>query len=359
MSLLLRWQSREATLSSKASAGQPASTSLAKVDFDFDLTPVTLISDEDRMRLVDALTNLCNLGGPENSAVEVVSPASWGVTLEVPHPGLTEEQLDEHLDWELSQALLGTLDHYRYGREEETGDVIRLAALRTKLSDLIAQVVRDAGFKLRGIYLDQEEYARINLGKRSATRDLPIALPVKKEIPEPEITPPLELEQEPEANLPTDLEVTTNIEASVEETTFESEAPFEIPRRRFPLGIVAAVIVLAVAIVVGIKLYNSHKPSVLPEPVTHTESAALDTTSQSLPATTPAQPDTTLAQQSSPSTTTPAQPDTTLSQQTSPPTSKVETIEPRGEPAPGELAQIVAAKRQLGTPLSRRLAMMQ
>jgi hypothetical protein len=349
MSLLLKWQPREATLTPAEADNQSAEAAVARIEFDFELSPLVLISEKSRTRLVQALSALRSLSASEDNRVDLLLPPRWGVTLEVPAPGLPDDQLEEHLLWELGAALLGRMDQYRYGWDERNGAVIHLTALRIKLCDLIALTLQEAGFHLSGLYLDEEGFSNINLGAKgqipeaekpketeARIQPIPPAVPEPEVVVIPEPEPEIEIAPLQEPEFKTELEPAPEelaIEAPVQEFDHISELPHKRSSRGFLIA-VAAIILLAV---VGIKLFTNTKRPAPPVTTRQLEMAAAESTLTAQE---------TLAEDLS---------DSTLTATTHPDSSDKVAQEALVEPNPGELASMIETRRHAGVPMTRRL----
>jgi len=312
MPLVLRWQTREISLHQGRAEGFPGTdpevgSPLETVALDFDLSPLTLTSDDDRPRLVDALRTLKEQSAPSETAVHLLVPSIWGVALHVPGPNLRPEELAEHLHWELSKALLDPVDQYAYSYAREKDCSIRLVALRSRLLDLIRQVVSESGFQLCGVFLDVDRFAHVNLLEtvfQSAVSPPPAPSPTPP--PPPEFRPP------------------------IEEPVFRREKP----RGAQPPWFLAGVIIAGVLLVVmfgWMKLTGERKPRPVPQP-----SPPL---SQTKPEPTPA--------------------DTLRAAQTQQDTARRDTALAHVEPAPAQLAQPLKPAAFPCVQMSQRMAALQ
>jgi len=151
-------------------------TLLGRIELDFELTPVSLTTAEDRQRLLAALVKLREDSGVEETQAHLLIPPSWGIALRLPNPSLPEEELHEHLRWELSMALLDSVDQYQYNFAYDDDSVL-LTALRSQLFDLLKQLILDAGFELQALFLDGDPWQRIDLADTAAR---PVKLPVSE-----------------------------------------------------------------------------------------------------------------------------------------------------------------------------------
>lgn len=164
MALILEWQEREISLFERVPQEERAEyVLLNRIELDFELGPLALTSEEDRHRLLAALAQLRANSGVEETQVDLKIPASWGVTHTVPNPSLSGKELREHLQWELSKALIDSDENYRYNFTFDEEEGIILAALRIRLLEVIEEVMREAGFHLLGLFLQGEPWSRVNL----------------------------------------------------------------------------------------------------------------------------------------------------------------------------------------------------
>ncbi len=249
MPLLLKWQAREIALYEKASGEEVAEERLLnRVELDFDLGPLTLTTDEDRHRLLAALAQLQASAEIGESQVDLVIPASWGVTHQVPNPSLPEEDLRDHLRWELSKALIDSEDQYRYNFAYDDEGGIILAALRLRLLEPIEQVIQESGFHLGGLYLEGDPWGRVNLA--GVPHDIVVDLgpkPVREE-PQPAATPKKSQEEPP--------------------------PPSDRAHHPWFFAIVLALGVIVIVIFAWWKITSQRKPGPLPEPVTQIQETA-------------------------------------------------------------------------------------
>ncbi len=196
MPLLLKWQTEEIALFDKgASDDVGAAILLSSVGLDFDLGPLTFKSDEDQHRLLAALTQLRDASGIEEEDVDLIIPASWGVTHLLPDPKLSDEDLSEHLRWELSKALIDSEDQYSYNFSVNADGSIAICALRIRLFDPIEQLIQEAGFRLRKLFFEGEPWIRIDLMGEATKQQLVSSPPppVAEKVTEPkaEVSEPL------------------------------------------------------------------------------------------------------------------------------------------------------------------------
>jgi hypothetical protein len=248
MALFLKWQENEIALYKELPGEEPAEDiRLCRIELDFELSPLTLTSDEDRQRLLAAMVQLRGDSGIKELTVELLIPASWGVTHQMPSSSLSEEDLREQVRWELSKALIDSEDQYRYNFAYDADGGIVISALRIRLLESIEEVVLESGFQLAGIFLDRDPWLRVNLA--GAPREA-------IEIPAPK--PVLEEAASPVSNKP-------------------KPAPEPVVRRSQPSWFFAAILILGL-IVVGIfawiKLTGEKKPARPPEPVTQVQETA-------------------------------------------------------------------------------------
>ncbi|TKJ41105.1 hypothetical protein CEE37_05405 [candidate division LCP-89 bacterium B3_LCP] len=172
MPLSLRMQLNEITLSEKKGVSEAEGVPIGKIELDFELNPLVLIEEEDRHRLLVALAQLYADSGVPESQVDLIIPELWGVTHSVPDPTLSDEDLQEHLQWELSKALIDSKDNYRFNFAFSADDKIIVAALRLRLLNSLEEVAQKAGFKLSGLFLAGDPWEGINL-LESPERSLP------------------------------------------------------------------------------------------------------------------------------------------------------------------------------------------
>ncbi len=161
---ILKWQSKEVALYQSESADEASPENLiGSVELDFDLGPIALTLDEDRHRLLAVLAQLHDTSELKDSQVDLIIPEAWGVTHRIPDPGLSDEDLTDHIRWEITKALIDSEDQYRfsYGCDDEGGIVI--SALRNKLLDPIIQVIQGSGFTLNGLYFEGEPWQIVNI----------------------------------------------------------------------------------------------------------------------------------------------------------------------------------------------------
>ena len=344
MSLTLHWQAREVTLLLVDKGDPSRSIEPVRVDFNFELTPLTLISDKDRQHFTGLLAKLRGGIISDDFNVDLFIPPAWGITLEVPHPNLPDNQLEDHLIWELSKAMLGSVDHYRYGWTEGSGKVIHLAAMRIKLLELVNQTIMEAGFTLSGVYLDDPTYHSINLGTR-LLKTRPVESAEIEESPEfreppqdsASFTPTLEPAKFEDST--PDQEPASREDRETEPED-DSENTYGVPKRRSPWKIIIAAAVVILLLGVGFKLLNRPKPSSLPEPVPYQESSqAQDTIAQTQVESKPVV-------------------DTVSTQEKTPEKSPAVVPSDQSEPRPGELAETLQAERLTIATTSRRLSLL-
>lgn len=175
---------KEIALLKTESVEKPAEqTPLGKVVLDFELTPLSLTSIEDRQRLLAALVQLKEESGVEEKVAYLLIPPSWGVAQRLPNPSLPEDQLREHLQWELSMALLDSLDQYQYNYAFDDDSVL-LTALRSQLFDLLKELTEDAGFQLQGLSFEGDPWQLVDLtGTTAKMIELPKSKPQAKKSP--------------------------------------------------------------------------------------------------------------------------------------------------------------------------------
>lgn len=164
MSLLLKWQAKQITLYRRG-AETPSSEEqlLGTIELDFELGPSALIDDEKRHRLLAAIAQLKSNCGVEDGQVDLFIPVIWGITHRVPNPDLPKNEMQEHLQWELSKTVIDPQDHYRFNFAYDADDSVILAAIRVRLVEAIDEVLREAGFHLRGLFLDEDPWKQVNL----------------------------------------------------------------------------------------------------------------------------------------------------------------------------------------------------
>lgn len=233
---------KEIALLKTESVERPAEqTPLGKVILDFELTPLSLTSTEDRQRVLAALVQLKEESGVEESLAYLMIPQSWGVAQRLPNPSLPENQLREHLQWELSMALLDSVDQYQYNYAFDDGSVL-LTALRSRLFNLLKELTEDAGFQLQGLSFEGDPWQLVDLtGTTAKMIELPRPKPQAKNSPvEPE------MEKKPAYRRPTASQ----------------------PKRFFTILVVLAVAALAVF---AYWKLTTKRPST--RPVMHTETA--------------------------------------------------------------------------------------
>ncbi len=187
MQLMLRWRSGEISLHEiRAEGPEDADGKRSSVEIplgsarlDFDFTPLTLTSEAERARLVEALLTLSQSSPVRDLSVHLAIPATWGIKLHLPPLKLPPAELAEHLQWELSNALLDPADQYRYHYAFGDDGSIRLAALRVRLLDLIQQTAAEAGYKLLSLRFDEADFAQIDFLQASSPPKaaLPMAAP--------------------------------------------------------------------------------------------------------------------------------------------------------------------------------------
>jgi hypothetical protein len=151
---------------------------LAEEKLDFELTPLALTSNEERRRFSSILTGLQARGSAEKNEVDVLIPAAWGHTLKLQDPFLREEELEEHLLWELSKILLERAEQYQYNYRIEEDGGIHVAVIRKRLLDAVRQAVSESGFTLRGVFFQEAPFSAIDLTQTpvppTATRRKPL-----------------------------------------------------------------------------------------------------------------------------------------------------------------------------------------
>jgi len=170
MRLLLRWRKGAVSLHEIRAEGPgdvdgrgpSVEIPLGNVKLDFELSPLTLTSESERARLAEALLALSRSCPVPELAVRLEIPAVWGIGLRLPPLKLPPTELAQHLQWELSNALLDPVDQYRFHYAFEPDGSIRLAAMRARLLDLIQQTAAEAGYKLLGLHLDEADFAQVN-----------------------------------------------------------------------------------------------------------------------------------------------------------------------------------------------------
>jgi len=200
MRLLLRWRQGEVSLHDIRAEGSgdiddrgpSVEISLGKVKLDFELSPLTLTSETERARLVEALLTLSRSSSVPDLSVCLEIPAGWGIGLRLPPLKLPPAELAEHLEWELSNALLDPVDQYRYHYELGNDGSIRLAALRVRLLDLIQKTAAEAGFKLLDLHLEEADLAQINFLESSSQPKaaLPMVAPPPPKLDQPQADKP-------------------------------------------------------------------------------------------------------------------------------------------------------------------------
>lgn len=248
MPLLLKWQASDISLYETASGEEFTEDRLLnRVELDFELGPLALTTDEDRHRLLAALVQLRTTAEIEEAQVDLCIPAYWGVTHRVPSPALPEEDLRDHLRWELSRALIDSEDQYRHNFGFEADGGILLVALRLRLLEPIEQVIQESGFQLVGLHLDGEPWNRINL-----------VGPVQEPMPEMEAKAPPRIPEPPAAK--------KSVPESVGETGRTQHPRF--------FAIVLVIGLIIIGAFAWWKLTTPKKPGPVPQPITRVQEAA-------------------------------------------------------------------------------------
>lgn len=152
---------------------------LGKVDLDFEVSPTALTSEDDYHRLLAALAQLRADSGTAETQVDLIVPAEWGVTHRVPDPSLSEEDLREHLQWELRKALVDSEEKFRYNFAYAGEGGVALAAMRISLLTTLQQLVEEAGFLLAGLFLEGDPWSQVNLVRRN---DVPADVPRAEDV---------------------------------------------------------------------------------------------------------------------------------------------------------------------------------
>ncbi len=169
MSLLLKWAPKRIALYRRSPQGDPAQDQLlASLELDFELEPLSLTREDDRHRLLAAVARLKEDAGVPEGQVDLVIPTSWGITQQIPHSELPDEEMQTHIQWELSKAAAEEPEHYRFNFAFSDDDGVVLTAIRIRLLDPINQVLKAAGFRLRGLFLEGDPWNRVNLATAAA-----------------------------------------------------------------------------------------------------------------------------------------------------------------------------------------------
>jgi hypothetical protein len=173
MSLLLKWAPKQIALYRKSTQGDTAEDQLlGSLELDFELEPLSLTREQDRHRLLAAIAKLKEDAGIPDGQVDLVIPTSWGIAHRIPSPDLPDEEMQNYLEWELSKAAADEPEHYRFNFAFSEDDGAILTAIRIRLLDPINQVVKAAGFKLRGLFLDGDPWNRVNLATAAARKTI-------------------------------------------------------------------------------------------------------------------------------------------------------------------------------------------
>lgn len=181
MPLQLIWRSGEVVLLLKLENGETTEERvLAEKKLDFELTPRLVTSVEERERFSSILSDLQARGGVEKNDVDVLIPAAWGHTLKLQDPFLEEEEMEEHLLWELSKNLLESTVQYQYNYRIEEDGVIHVAVIRRRLLEAIRRTVDESGFTLRGVFFQEAPYSAIDLTRTLAPATAPHRKPAEK-----------------------------------------------------------------------------------------------------------------------------------------------------------------------------------
>jgi hypothetical protein len=265
MQLMLRWRSGEISLHEIRAEGPEEADGkrssveipLGSAGLDFDLTPLTLTSETERARLVEALLSLSQSSPVKDLSVHLEIPAIWGIELRLPPLRLPPAELAEHLQWELSSALLDPVDQYRYHYAFGDDGSIRLAALRARLLDLIQQTAAEAGYKLLSLRFDEIDFAQVDF--------LQVSSPPKAALPIAALPPPAKSDQ-----------ARTEKSAGVQRKAASGQPAWFI-------GLVIIAGIVVVALWGWMKLTNERRPGRLPDQVistgeirTERETAALE-----------------------------------------------------------------------------------
>jgi hypothetical protein len=185
MSLVMKWQQSEIALYRTNPSGEPVEeTPVSRIELAFELLPNSLLLAEDRHRLLAAMQQLRTSSGADEILVDLFLPAFWGVTHRIPNPNLREDELEEHLRWEISKALTDTENQFRFSFGFDADNSITIAAIRLPLVDAILRLTSESSFHVQGIYLDSEPFQRINLiGKPPEPPLISETVPVAEEKP--------------------------------------------------------------------------------------------------------------------------------------------------------------------------------
>jgi len=277
VSLVLRWQPREITLSRRTETDL-AETLLERAPLDAPISPRKLVREGERRELAEALSGLRAQAPEEDAAVELAVPRDWGVKLIISHPGLEGSDLDRHLEWELSKALLDPVDRYRYAHRTDKGIIIHLVALRNAVIEAAAQAAREAGFRPVGLFLEDCLYEELDLLPPSLRQPAPPAAaeappPVAPAPPpEPAALEPAEPEPEAEPFMtePPPEEEPAESSADWEEATASVEELLPPEHRgssrTFALVAVAAVILLGLFVVLRLTGRQTTPPPAVSPP---------------------------------------------------------------------------------------------
>ncbi|MCX6640371.1 MAG: hypothetical protein NTW14_07820 [bacterium] len=192
MPLVMKWRQGEIALYPSGSGdATPAEVPIGRIELSFELKQTSLVLSEDRHRLLAALQQLRLASSSDDILVDLLLPAEWGVTHQIPDPNLKEAELREHLRWEISKALIDSEDQYRYNFGFTEDGAVLISALRLQILDSAGRLCSEAGYQVQGIFLDAEPYHRINLIGRAPetppiTDSKPIQVKPQKSSPVPD-----------------------------------------------------------------------------------------------------------------------------------------------------------------------------
>jgi len=163
MALLLKWRKSNVALFDQSDGEPDEGQLIDQIGLDFELGPLSFTFEEEKHRLLAALAQLKASAGDYGDQVDLFIPAEWGIAHQVPNAELPAGELESHLQWELSKAIVDSHDQYRFNYLVGTDGTVILTALRIRLLDAIHQVMQDSGFKLRGVFLDGDPWNRVNI----------------------------------------------------------------------------------------------------------------------------------------------------------------------------------------------------
>ncbi|MBU0519554.1 hypothetical protein KJ564_11535 [bacterium] len=182
MALLLRWRKTNIALLDQPEGGSADDGQLIdQIGLDFELGPLAFTFDEERHRFLAALTQLKSSTAEHGDQVDLSIPADWGIAHQVPNADLPAGELEAHLQWELSKAVVDSQEQYRYNYLVGSDGVIVMTALRIQLLDAINQLMQDSGFSVRGVFLDGEPWSRVNIADSRAHSEPEAVLPTKED----------------------------------------------------------------------------------------------------------------------------------------------------------------------------------